>query len=260
MRMVLVYHAGSEVEERVLARWLASFGELVGTVVIHEPPGRLWRRVRREVERVGPLRFLDVLAFRLYYRVVLARRDRAWERAAVARLERRHPAPAPAPRRLDTSDPNGAEVVAFLRQLRPEVMIARCRTLLREEVFTVPAHGTFVMHPGVAPEYRNSHGCFWALARRDLDRVGLTLLRIDAGTDTGPVFGYFSYPYDERRESHVVIQKRMVLENLDALSERLVAVVAGRAAPIDTSGRASHTWGQPWLSAYLRWKWRARAA
>jgi methionyl-tRNA formyltransferase len=260
VRMVLVYHAGSEVEERVLAGWLASFGELVGTVVIHEPAGRLWRRVRREVQRVGPLRFLDVLAFRLYYRALLARRDRAWERAAVGELERRLPAPAPAPRRLDTPDPNAAEVVAFLRGLRPDAMVARCRTLLREDVFTVPRHGTFVMHPGIAPEYRNSHGCFWALARRDLDRVGLTLLRIDAGTDTGPVFGYFSYPYDERRESHVVIQKRMVLENLDALRDRLLDVAAGRAAPVDTTGRASHAWGQPWLSAYLRWKLRARAA
>jgi hypothetical protein len=30
------------------------------------------------------------------------------------------------------------------------------------------------------------------------------------------VYGYFTYAYDERRESHDVIQKRMFLENLDA--------------------------------------------
>ena len=29
---------------------------------------------------------------------------------------------------------------------------------------------------------------------------------------------------------------------------------------VDTSGRASNTWGQPWLSRYLRWKRAARAA
>jgi hypothetical protein len=76
------------------------------------------------------------------------------------------------------------------------------------------------------------HGCFWALANRDLDRVGLTLLRIDAGVDTGPSYGYFSYPYDQRRESHEVIQKRNLLE-------RLIEVQAGEATPIDTSGRHS---------------------
>jgi len=35
------------------------------------------------------------------------------------------------------------------------------------------------MHPGICPEYRNSHGCFWALANDDPERVGVTLLQID---------------------------------------------------------------------------------
>jgi methionyl-tRNA formyltransferase len=259
MRTLLIHHAGSALEERVLTAWLSSFSELAGVVVIHEPPGRMRKRVRREIQRVGYLRFADVLAMRAYYRLALARRDREWERDAIERLAARYPAAAP-PRRLDTPDPNSEEAVAFVRDCAPDLVLARCRTLLSEDVFSVARLGTYVLHPGIAPEYRNSHGCFWALARRDLGRVGLTLLRIDAGADTGPVFGYFTYPYDERRESHVVIQKRMVLENLDALRERLLAVVAGRAAPIDTSGRASHAWGQPWLTAYLRWKLRARAA
>ena len=51
------------------------------------------------------------------------------------------------------------------------------------------------MHPGICPEYRNAHGCFWALANRDLNKVGMTLLRIDKGVDTGPTFGYYTYPY-----------------------------------------------------------------
>jgi len=39
----------------------------------------------------------------------------------------------------------------------------------------------FVLHPGICPEYRNAHGCFWALVNRDLARVGVTLLRADRG-------------------------------------------------------------------------------
>ena len=116
------------------------------------------------------------------------------------------------------------------------------------------------MHPGITPEYRNSHGCFWALANRDLERVGMTLLKIDAGVDTGPVYGYFTYEFDERRESHIVIQKRMVLENLDAVRDQLVAVQRGEAEAIPTEGRTSAAWGQPWLSKYVRWKLAARAA
>jgi methionyl-tRNA formyltransferase len=258
MKTVLVYHAGSQVEERVLAGWMSSFSELVGTIVIHEPAGRMRRRVRREIQRVGRLRFADVLAFRLYYRLLLAGRDRAWESRTVERLAARYPGAAP--RRLDVESPNSQEAVDFLRELQPDLLLARCRTLLSADVFSIARHGTYVLHPGIAPEYRNSHGCFWALARRDLERVGLTMLRIDAGVDTGPVYGYFTYDYDERHESHVVIQKRMVLENLDSIRDRFLAIERGEAQPIDTSGRESAAWGQPWLSRYLRWKRMAKAA
>jgi folate-dependent phosphoribosylglycinamide formyltransferase PurN len=260
VKTVLIHHAGSQIEERVLTGWLASFSDLVGVVVIHEPAARRRRRIRRELQRSGPLRFVDVLALRLYYRLRLAAREQARERALVSDLERRFPPPNPPPRRLDTADPNSPETVEVLRELEPDLVLARCRTLLREEVFAAARHGTFVLHPGIAPEYRNSHGCFWALARGDRDRVGATLLRIDAGVDTGPVYGYYSYAYDERRESHILIQKRVVLENLDAIRDRLLAIGAGEARPLDTSGRESHAWGQPWLTAYMRWKRRARAA
>jgi methionyl-tRNA formyltransferase len=114
------------------------------------------------------------------------------------------------------------------------------------------------MHPGICPEYRNAHGCFWALANGDTGNVGVTLLRIDRGVDTGPVFGYFRIEADPTRESHAVMQDRAVLDNLDAIRDTLLDIDAGRARTIDTSGRKSAAWGQPWMSAYLRIRNRAR--
>jgi hypothetical protein len=86
----------------------------------------------------------------------------------------------------------------------------------------------------------------------------MTLLRVDPGVDTGPVFGHFSCGYDAVRDSHVVIQHRTVLDNLEAIAARLREVHAGTAQPIDTRGRRSAVWGQPWLSRHLAWKARAR--
>jgi hypothetical protein len=96
------------------------------------------------------------------------------------------------------------------------------------------------------------------LANRDLGKVGLTLLKIDKGVDTGPVYGYYSYDFDEIRESHIVIMTRFVLDNLDRLQVKLLEIHAGTAKTIDTAGRSSAVWGQPWLTKYLRWKWIAR--
>jgi methionyl-tRNA formyltransferase len=253
LRSVLICHAGDDFDREGLAAWLASFSQLAGIVVLDEMPAQMRARVRREMARVGVLRFVDVVAMRLYHRLALAARDRAWMEKALAGMRARYGAPPPAPQ-IVAANVNDEAVVAFLRGVAPDIVLARCKQLLKKKLIGIPSIGTFVLHPGICPEYRNAHGCFWALAERDLDRVGMTLLKIDAGVDTGPVYGHYSYAFDERKESYVVIQYRVVLENLDALAARLGEIAAGTAQAMDTRDRASANWGQPWLSRYLRWR------
>jgi hypothetical protein len=232
---------------------------LAGLIIIREEPGRKWRAVKREVRRVGPLRFLDVLAFRVYARLFLRRRDATWTKLELARLRRRYPADTESVPRIIVSNPNCDEAADFLRRLSPDLVIARCKFILKRTIFELPRVGTFVLHPGICPEYRNAHGCFWALVNRDLDRVGMTLLKIDEGIDTGPVYLHASCLIDEVRESHNVIQYRVVLEHLDQIGAILTALSRGEEVPlVPTAGRRSAVWGQPRLWDYLRWKWAAR--
>jgi Formyl transferase len=249
MRTLLICHEEAFLDREGLARWLASFSTFAGTVAIREPRARLRTRIRREIKRVGWWRFLDVLAFRLFYRLTRARADRAWERCELDRLRSRYPEPSDGAQMVVTS-PNAPEAQAFIAARHPDLVIARCKTLLTERIFGIPALGTFVMHPGICPEYRNAHGCFWAMACGDAGNIGMTLLRIDRGVDTGPVFGYFRVDANPD-QSHVVTQHRVVLDHLDAIRDKLLELEAGTAKPIDTTGRASAAWGQPWLTAYL---------
>lgn len=258
MKTLLICHDGAPLDQVALARWMNSFSNLVGIVVIQEPPSQLWRRVRREIKRVGLLRVLDALAFRLYYAIFLAPKDRRWETEELREKTLMYEKLSAAVPSLRTPSPNTRETEEFIQKLNPDIVIARCKVLLEESIFSIAAKGTWVMHPGICPEYRNAHGCFWALANGDLDKVGMTLLRIDKGVDTGPPFGYYTYPFDEMRESHIVIQHRVVLENLDSLRVKLLEIFDGTAVPLNTSGRTSATWGQPWLTKYLKWKSRAK--
>jgi methionyl-tRNA formyltransferase len=232
---------------------------LAGLILIRDTPGRLRRAARREIRRVGWLKFLDVVAFRAYARLRLAGADEAWKRRTVARLRERYPANLNSVPRLVVASPNSDEARAFMAALQPDLAIARCKVILKPEIFEMPRVGTFVMHPGICPEYRNAHGCFWALVNRDLDRVGMTLLKVDAGIDTGPVYLHGTCDIDERRDSHTVIQHRAVVENLDAIGQILLALCRGERVPtVNTEGRRSAAWGQPRLTEYLRWKWAAR--
>jgi hypothetical protein len=258
MRTLVICHDDAPLDRDGLVRWLGSFTEVAGTVVIHEPARRLRSRIRREIARVGWRRFADVLAFRAVHRLLHASRDRRWEADQLAALRSRFPERPDTPE-ITVSSPNSPETERFVRDRRPDLIVARCKTILREGIFTQPRLGTFVMHPGICPEYRNAHGCFWALATGDLDNVGMTLLKIDRGVDTGPVFGYFRVTADPR-ESHVITQHRVVFEHLDAIRDLLLDIEAGRAAAIDTTGRRSAAWGQPWLSAYVRARRRGGAS
>ena len=253
MRTLLICHADAALDREGLARWLGSFSTFTGSVIVREPAARKRRRIRREIERVGFWRFLDVLAFRVYYGLTRAASDRRWEKRELEQLRGRYKDRPLVPELLIDS-PNAAASEQFIRERQPDLVVARCKTLLKESVFSIPRLGTFVMHPGICPEYRNAHGCFWARALGDAGNVGMTLLRIDRGVDTGPVFGYFRVAAD-RHESHVVTQHRVVLEHLDAIADTLLRVADESACPLGTEGRPSAAWGQPWLSAYLRMRW-----
>src|SRR5262245_24735761 len=257
--IVLICHESDRLDSEGLASWLATTMNLIGVIVIREGTARRWRVARRQIRRDGWLSFADVLAFRIYSTLVLARRDGLWKERVLQRLRTRFRADlSDVPRRV-VGDPDSEGARTFLATLKPDLLLARCKFLLKPDVFNAPSKGTFVLHPGICPEYRNAHGCFWALVNRDHQRVGMTLLKVDAGVDTGPVYLQSTCEFDEVRESHTMIQYRVVLDNLDAIGRTLREIGEGReVAPIETKGRRSAVWGQPRLSDYLHWKWQAR--
>jgi folate-dependent phosphoribosylglycinamide formyltransferase PurN len=257
-RSVLICHEEDLLNRIGIARWLASFSNLEGLIILRETKKRKRKRIWREIRRVGAIRFIDVLAMRVYYKLFIRQTDRDWEKSKLRELCDKYPEIAKQTKILSTHSPNSSEAECFLQELQPDIILARCKQLLSEPIYKIAKQGTWVMHPGICPEYRNAHGCFWALASRDLDRVGMTLLRIDKGIDTGPVYGFYTYPFDELTESYMVITHRVVFDNLISLQAKFQEICKGQAQPLDTSGRASREWGQPWLSRYLSWKLAAR--
>jgi hypothetical protein len=85
-RVALICHDGDALDSIGLAAWLASSMTLVGIVLLREGWTQRVRRARSELRRVGWLRFLDVVAFRLYHRLVLAGGEAAWMKRELARL------------------------------------------------------------------------------------------------------------------------------------------------------------------------------
>ena len=137
--------------------------------------------------------------------------------------------------------------------------IARCKVILKPDIFALPRAGTFVLHPGICPEYRNAHGCFWALANRDLDRVGMTLLRVDAGVDTGPVYLHGTLRLRRgARVAHRHSTPRCRREPRRHRTDPDCPLPRRARGPDHDRRPALGRWGQPRLTHYLRWKRAAR--
>lgn len=254
MKFVLICHDDEPLTKDGMARWLNSFSELVAVVVIQENKSRLKKRVKREISRSGLLGFLDVLAFRLYHKLFMAKSDSTYEQKTLSSLKKTYPALTEKTKVFYTDSPNSPKAIEFLSALDFDFCIARCKTILKADVFEQAKNGTYVMHPGICPDYRNAHGCFWAMVNFDYHNVGMTLLKVDKGIDTGPVYGYFYCDNDFANDSHNIIQSKVVFDNLEKIADRFSEIYRGEAEPISTEGRPSGEWGQPWLSKYLKWK------
>jgi methionyl-tRNA formyltransferase len=258
MRSVLICQSDADLVRAVMPCWLGSFTEVAGILVICEKASNRWRKLKKSLSRDGVLATLDLLTYRLYHRAFLAHQDRQFEKSVEQEMTQRYPAIPPGVPVLEVRSPNSPEAAEFLQAANCDIALACCKHILKPEIFEIPRQGTFVMHPGICPEYRNAHGCFWAMVNGDLSRVGMTLLKVDKGIDTGPVLGHFTGPFDEARETPLMIQRRMTYGNLDSVAEAIQAFIAGKLKPVDTRGRQSAVWGQPTLTAYSRWRKAAR--
>ena len=241
-----------------MARWLASFSDLELIVLIEDPPSQVRQRFRAEIRRSGWLGLLDALAFRIWFRFTGAKKEARWEARQLQELRQRFPSLPSDCKLIHTDSPNHPDVESTIKEISPDFGIARCKRLIAKRIFSIPRLGVFVIHPGICPEYRNAHGCFWAIINEDYENVGATLLKIDSGIDTGPVLEYFRIQYDPLEESHLRIQNRVVLEHLDTIASLITEAHETEILPIDTSLRSSGLWGQPRLSRFLRWRRRYR--
>lgn len=257
MKTILICHKGNELSEEGFARWMSSFSELVGIVKIKEDGSRSKQRIKAEIKRSGLFRFVfDILPYRLFSKIMHHKKDARWVKDKVKAMSQQYPDLPETLEILVTESPNSSQVFDFITRLSPDMMLARCKTLIRKEIFSIPPDGTLILHPGVCPEYRNAHGCFWALSNNEPDKVGATLLKIDDGIDTGPIYAYYSYPFNVAADTPAIIHNRVVYDNLDKIQHKLLDIHAGKAETVDISGRRSGVWGQPWMSGYLKYRWR----
>lgn len=115
-----------------------------------------------------------------------------------------------------------------LRALKPDVMVtAAYGQILSREILDIPALGVLNVHASLLPAYRGPAPINWAIARGET-RTGVSIMRTDAGVDTGDVILRESTDILPG-ETAAELTARLAVLGADALIGALNLVRSGKA-------------------------------
>lgn len=154
-----------------------------------------------------------------------AGRGRRLEPSPVKRLAMQHGLHVLQPPTLKTP-----EAVAELAMLRPDlIVVAAFGQILRPAVLDLPAHGCINVHASLLPRWRGAAPVQAAILARD-QVTGSTIMRMDAGMDTGPILAQAAlaiHPDD----TGGTLTERLAQQGADLLVETLPGWLAGEIMP-----------------------------
>ncbi len=140
-----------------------------------------------------------------------ARRDRRWILERIRLVE----------------DLHAPEVLEEIQALDPDLGTCYGGPILREALFDLPRFGTLGIHHGRFPDYRGKKAALRALIN-DEERAGVTIQRIGAAIDAGPVVASAEVP--ARGRGLGAVTRDLDELGLDLFVRAVLMVAAGEAS------------------------------
>ncbi len=89
------------------------------------------------------------------------------------------------------------ELASELARLAPDVaVVVAYGKILPQAVLDVPRHGCLNVHASLLPKYRGAAPIQWAIIHGETE-TGITIMKLDAGMDTGPMLLRRAVPIDD---------------------------------------------------------------
>src|SRR5262249_52046399 len=129
------------------------------------------------------------------------------------------------------------ELVDALRRFAPDVaVVVAYGKILPQAVLDVPRHGCLNVHASLLPRYRGAAPIQWAIIRGETE-TGITIMKLDAGMDTGPMLLRRAVAIAEE-DTAGTLAARLAPLGAELMREALVRLEAGAqgAAPPDGAG------------------------
>ncbi|RTZ76961.1 MAG: methionyl-tRNA formyltransferase [Gammaproteobacteria bacterium] len=123
------------------------------------------------------------------------------------------------------------EAIAELRALQPDLMVVVAYgLLLPPEVLEIPRLGCINIHASILPRWRGAAPIQRAIQAGDRES-GVSIMRMEEGLDTGPVYLVRRTPIDEE-DTGGTLHDRLARLGAEALMEALPGIADGTLQPV----------------------------
>lgn len=130
------------------------------------------------------------------------------------------------------------EAFEELKQLEPDVIIvAAYGQILRQNVLDLPPYGCINVHASYLPRWRGAAPIQAAILSGD-EYTGVSIMKMDAGIDTGPVLAKIKVSIDAM-ETAKTLEKKLAAVGSELLIKTLPPYLEGKITPVDQPATGS---------------------
>ncbi len=148
--------------------------------------------------------------------------------------------------------PRGDDFLADVRAQAPDLgLVVAYGHLLRPEVLAMPRLGMVNVHASLLPRWRGAAPIQWALLAGDRE-TGVSIMRLEAGLDTGAVWHRVATPIDDDDTVHT-LSERLARLGANALLAALPRIARGEPPEPQDEGGATRAPKVDRALARIRW-------
>src|SRR5208282_469764 len=249
----------------LMIHWLSKHALLTGVVWTYSAhwakslSGRI-RFAQKRLHRFGVRKTVNEALYYLLSKNFLNESGESFQSRLCDAYSREYGEPVWQGESIDTNDINSTEVLRFVRERSPDLIMSMCiNEFFRRELRGIPRLGAFLWHEGLVPEYKGLYSPFWAIHNGEPEMLGYTVLRMNGRYDEGEVFLQDRVTgVHPRTDSPLYIGHKAILESLPHVASLFEDLEKGTAKPIIIRGRESGSYTYPGLTDWLRFRKRLR--
>jgi methionyl-tRNA formyltransferase len=137
---------------------------------------------------------------------------------------------------IPNSSLNSKETIKTINSIAPDLIAIFGASIVGNELIEQYPKSIFNLHVGLSNEYRGSSCNFWPIYDRRVELLGATIIRINAGIDSGEILAQDTIDLDKKDDEQTLAGKTVKL-GVDLMIETIKKWKTNSISPLLPSGK-----------------------